>query len=70
MFESSLESHFMYHVTHCICHDKRIDDIVTAAREKKLTTLDEIIAQIGCADKCGLCAPYIEEKLSSRSSLG
>ena len=50
-------------VTHCICYDKAIEDIVAAAREKKLATLDEIAEQIGCADKCGLCGPYIEAAL-------
>ena len=52
----------MHQVTHCICHDKLISDLVKEAQEKGLTTMEEVI-KLGCADKCGLCVPYIEKDL-------
>ena len=46
-------------VTHCICYDRAIADIVAEAKGLNLITVDEVVAAIPCGDKCGLCVPYI-----------
>ena len=54
----------MNKVTHCICYDKPIKDIVKEAKQKNLKSIEEIVAEIKCADMCQMCVPYIEEKLN------
>lgn len=51
-------------VTHCICHDLAIADIVTAAKGLNLTRVEEVVVAIPCGDRCGLCLPYIAAALS------
>jgi hypothetical protein len=45
-------------ITHCICYDLSIKDIVNLLVDKTLEDLD-------ICDRCRLCNPYIEESLKT-----
>lgn len=54
-------------VTHCLCYRKLIRKIVAEAKYRELKTIREISEVIGCADKCELCVPYIEQAMGWKS---
>lgn len=53
---------------HCLCYRKLIRKIVAEAKYRELKSITEISQVIGCADKCELCVPYIEEAMGWNKS--
>lgn len=48
----------------CICHNIPILTIIQKAKELNLSTLEEVLNNIDCGQKCKLCHNYIETLLA------
>jgi len=46
-------------IDRCVCYDVRFTDLKRALDERPRTN-EEIRAEFGCMDCCGMCRPYIE----------
>lgn len=52
-------------VTHCLCEKRSIADILAWARERGVSDVAPISAELGCGTHCGMCVPFIEYALAT-----
>ena len=52
-------------VTHCLCENLTIGEVVAWARARRTTDMDTIGAALGCSTHCGMCRPFIEYALAT-----
>lgn len=63
---SLVNSNMNSRVTHCICHNRWLNDIVSEARTRGLKTMHEIEETMSVCDACRLCHPYVELRLCQK----
>ncbi len=51
-------------VTRCVCQRMTFDALLRLAREYDWT-LEQLMAETGCGDQCGLCRPYLARMLET-----
>lgn len=52
-------------VNRCICSNISFADVKIIAKNKNLTTVDELRLNEVCCRHCELCRPYVEEMLET-----
>jgi bacterioferritin-associated ferredoxin len=52
-------------VTHCLCENLTIADVVAWARARGTKDMDTIGGALGCSTHCGMCRPFIEYSLAT-----
>lgn len=52
-------------VDSCICHDISFVNLLKEAREKGITTIEELQEQKLSSTKCKLCYPYVKKMLEN-----
>lgn len=51
-------------VTRCVCQRVTFEALLRMAREHGWN-LEQLVAETGAGDQCGLCLPYIEKMLET-----
>lgn len=47
----------------CVCLDLKFMDLLRIARQRGITSVDELSRQTKCSTKCGSCRPLLAELL-------
>ena len=51
-------------VTRCVCQRMTFDSLLRLCREYGWN-IEELVANTGCGDQCGMCHPYLERMLET-----
>jgi len=51
-------------VTRCVCQRMTFDSLLRLCREYGWN-LEDLVANTGCGDQCGMCHPYLERMLDT-----
>ncbi len=51
-------------ITRCVCRNLPFDRLLPLVRARRWT-LEDVVAQTGCGDQCGLCRPYLRAMIDT-----
>ena len=51
-------------ITRCVCRNFPFDRLLALVRSRRWV-LEDVVAQTGCGDECGLCRPYLRAMIDT-----
>ena len=51
-------------ITRCVCLNMPFDQLLQLVRARRWI-LEDVVAQTGCGDQCGLCRPYLRAMIET-----